>query len=198
MKFLIAAYHTNDRLYSEQAIRLKRSVELFNLPHHIKSIDTLGTWQKNTQYKPTFLLDTMEKFLEYNIVYVDVDAEFKQYPILFDSLSNDCKLIAAHQLNHFFHRKRKRPLELLSGTLFLPNTATIRNTVKIWKEQCELNPSMWDQRVLEKVVGTNFQLLPEEYCFIFDYKYNREMTPVIVHYQASREVKRKEKSQTHK
>lgn len=193
MNFLITAYHTTDKIYTEQALLLKRSLEQFNIPYHIRSIDTLGNWQKNTQYKPTFLLEMIEQFPDHCIVYVDSDAEFKAYPVLFDELTKTCAKIALHQLDHFLHRKRKRPLEVLSGTLFLPNTATVYNIVKLWQEHCKVNPILWDQRALEKVVGNNFHQLPEEYCYIFDYKYNRQMKPVIVHNQISRKVKKVEK-----
>lgn len=188
--FLITAYYTTDKIYTEQALHLKHSLEQFNIPYHIKSINTFGNWQRNTQYKPTFLLEMLEQFPEQCIVYVDSDAEFKAYPVLFDELAKDCTKIALHQLDHFLHRKRKRPLEVLSGTLFLPNTATVYNTVRLWQEQCKASPTVWDQRALEKVVGNNFHQLPEEYCYIFDYKYNRQMKPVIVHYQASRQAKK--------
>jgi len=193
MGFLITAYYTSDSIYSEHADRLKRSLVDLKLQYHIRKIDTLGSWQKNTQYKPTFLLDMLIKFPGHNIVYVDIDAEFKQYPVLFDSLT-DCKQIAAHQLNHRCHTKRERPNELLSGTLFLPNTSNVHTIIKQWIEQCKSNPTEWDQRVLEKVVGSDYYFLPEEYCFIFDYKYSREIKPIIVHYQASRAAKRKERT----
>ena len=50
----------------------------------------------------------------------------------------------------------------------------------------------WDQRNLQKLIETkynkilNIEILPKEYCKIFDNESQKTENPVIVHYQASR------------
>ena len=106
--FLILAYHTTDKLYSEYADRLKKSLELFSLPHHIFPISSKGNWNNNTSYKPSFLYDMLVHYKDKHIVYVDADAEFKQPPSLFYGLENNCKTIGAHYLNHKLHKHRHK------------------------------------------------------------------------------------------
>ncbi len=188
--FLILAYHTTDKLYSDYADRLKRSLELFNLPYHIFPISSKGNWNNNTSYKPSFLYDMLIHYKGKHIVYVDADAEFKQAPSLFYGLENTCKTIGVHYLNHKLHKGINRPVELLSGTIYFNNNEETLDIVKKWKEICIKNPSLWDQKALYQVIGNGAYNLPEEYCYIFDYKYNRKIEPVIVHYQASRKARR--------
>ena len=185
--FIIVAYYTKETLYEAHAERLKASLIKYGIPHHIKPIDNLGNWHLNTAHKPTFLLEMMERFPQQSIVYVDCDAIFSQYPVLFDVL--DCN-VAAHWFDRTQHIKSSaKGFELLSGTIFFKNVEDVRNLVRRWEEKCSKSPYIWDQKHLEALVGEDFFPLPSEYCKIFDTMHRVE-EPVITHYQASRTVRR--------
>jgi len=82
--------------------------------------------------------------------------------------------------------------EILSGTVWLKNCEETRDIVRLWESECHKHPEKWDQKSLQKVIGDSYRELPFSYCKIFDRK--PEVTnPVIVHYQASREVRREER-----
>ena len=186
MKFIIIGYYTRNTFYEDHAHVFVKSLELFNVPYYVEAIDDLGGWHKNTAYKPTFIKRMMQKFPDYNIVYVDCDAEFLAYPILFKDL--DCD-VAVHYFDRRYHPKIIREAyEVLSGTIFLKNVLSVYELVERWEEECQRNPRIWDQRSLEKVLDGNFYHLPAEYCKIFNLMPHIKK-PVIVHYQASRRIR---------
>ena len=188
--YVVVGYYTQDGIYDVAADKLIKSLDQFKVPHCILPIESKGNWLKNTSYKPTFILNMMDKFPDKSIVYVDVDAEFLQYPVLFDTL--DCD-VGAHELDHSQFRRSRNASELLSGTLFFSNSQTSRCIVEAWNLTCKQFPGLWDQRALKRVVGENFHNLPAQYCQIFDYM-KTVPDPVITHYQASRKVRQKERS----
>ena len=184
--FIVIAYYTVNTLYETCADILKKSIERFGMIYHIEGITDLGGWYKNISYKPTFIKRMLLKFPEFNIVYVDIDAEFIQYPILFDTL--DCN-IAVYELDRSNNPRGIGKTEVLSGTIFLKNNVYILDLVKRWEIRCKEKPKLLDQRVLRKVLCGNYYKLPGEYCKIFD-RMKNVTNPVIVQYQASRKIKR--------
>lgn len=186
MNFIIVAYFTRDTIYEEKACTFIKSVIKYNIPYSITPVDNLGDWWKNTGYKPTFLKEMMKKFPDTNIVYVDCDAEFMKYPVLFDTL--ECN-VGVYVFDRSCYRKSAHGLEVLSGTIFLKNNDIVYKMVEQWETECKSNPKVWDQKSLEKVLAGNFYTLPGEYCKVFD-RMDHITDPVIVHYQTSREVRR--------
>ena len=69
------------------------------------------------------------------------------------------------------------------------NTDETYKLVESWEERCRKRPHQWDQKSLEQVLDGNFYNLPEEYCKIYNIRYPVNK-PIIVHYQASRTVRR--------
>jgi len=186
MNYIVVAYYTKKTLYESMSKILVKSLERFKIPYYIEGIDSLGDWFKNTGYKPIFIKTMLKKFPDKNIVYVDCDAEFLEYPKLFEDL--DCN-IAVHLLNRTSFRKYCKGTEILSGTIFLKNNDEVYNLVEKWEQECLKNPTVWDQKSLENILGDSFYNLPVEYCKIFDMN-EKVKNPVIVHYQASRLVRR--------
>ncbi len=182
MSFIVTSFYTENTPYKKEVLRLIQSARKFNIKFHVKSVVSLGSWEKNCQYKAIHILETLNKFDE-NILWVDADAIFLSYPELFDQM--DCD-IAYHYLEH-----RK---EILSGTLFLRNNEKVKGLVEKWIEINSTN-NLWDQRNLQTAMEADGSLvnyrLPAEYCRIYDNKYQHlSAEPIIVHYQASRRFKK--------
>jgi len=187
--FLVIAYYTLGNPYQQLSENLTKSCKEFNLPHFLKPIEDLGSWEKNTHYKANFISDCLERFSE-NLVYVDVDAEFKRYPDLFESL--DCDI--AYRTENF----RWRQNEALSGTIFIRNNDKVRSLVNLWKSINELTPAIrnkpdtWEQANLQRATQQSpeiiYENLPPEYTYIFDHTKTMypSISPVIEHFQASR------------
>ncbi len=187
MKFIIIGYYTRNTFYEDHAQIFINSMKRLSIPYYIEAINDLGGWHKNVNYKPTFIKNMMKKFPDCNIIYVDVDAEFLAYPILFDEL--DCD-IAVHYFDRRHHPKiTKEAYEVLSGTIFLKNIQSVYKLVERWEEECKRSPRVWDQKSLEKILQGDFYHLPAEYCKIFNLM-PRIKSPVIVHYQASRQIRK--------
>lgn len=185
--WIVVGYYTIDTLYEKRARMLSTTLNLNKVLYYIEPVPNLGSWLKNTGYKPTFLKRMLKEFKGLDIIYVDVDARFLHYPVLFDTL--DCD-IAVHEFDRRNWPKVKRKeMEVLSGTIFLRNNNAVFDMVEKWEQQCKRNPSVWDQKSLQKVLGGNFYRLPGEYCKIFGLQ-NEIKDPVIIHYQASRIVRR--------
>ena len=187
--FLIIAYYTLGNHYQQLSENLKKSCQEFNLPLFLKPIEDLGSWEKNTHYKANFISDCLEGFSE-DLVYVDVDAEFKRYPYLFESL--DCDI--AYRTENFKWRKN----EALSGTIFLGNNDKVKSLVNLWKSINEFTPAIrnkpdtWEQANLQRATQQSpeiiYENLPAEYTYIFDHTKSMypNISPVIEHFQASR------------
>jgi hypothetical protein len=184
MKYQLVSYYTINTGYADEAAKLGASAYDLKLPIYIRPIDNLGSWQKNTHYKPIFLKECLDKF-KMPIVYVDSDAIIRQCPVLFDVIDAD---IAVH------YRENR---ELLSGTMYLNYNENVLRLLNAWIAACEKYPDKWEQRILEQLLNLtgewlgilNIYHLPASYCQIFDIMKN-EGEPVIEHFQASRRYKK--------
>lgn len=185
--WIAVSYFTENTFYADYANAFSDSAKQNSVPHYVESVPNLKDWSKNTNYKPEFILRMLNKFPHYDIVWVDIDAKFKAYPILFDTLN--CN-IAAFEFDQRKYYSRKHTLkELLSGTLFLRNDIGAECIVKQWIAKCKEKPKQWDQKSLQEVVGDGYYRLPGEYCKIFG-RMNDIKNPIIEHYQASRQVRK--------
>ena len=191
---LIVGYYTTGTPYEKDADILRKNLDAFSIPHDIREVPNLGSWQKNTQFKSRFIQQMLQEITG-PFTYLDVDAEIQSQPVLLDGLSCD---IAAHKFcGH----------ELLSGTVFFGNTPKCREVVERWVKLCIEFPDSfpagflsyhpkggraWDQRLLCKAIestpGISFFDLPPEYCYIHDLskKQYPGVVPVIMHLTASR------------
>lgn len=175
---LVISYYTEGSGYEEESKRLKESLLRLGIEHQIDCLPSRGSWQRNTQMKAEFILEKLKKEMR-PVLFVDADAMFDQYPVLFDNFSHD---FACH------YRNEK---ELLSGTLYVGGGDLSRTILQEWIEENKRNPNLWDQKNLQTVlsrIGGNFNLLPDRYCCIFDLM-SDVLDPVILHFQASRRLK---------
>jgi hypothetical protein len=188
MAWAVVGYYTINSFYEEEAKRLIPSLQKFGIPYYIEPIESKGDWYSNTQYKPDFLKRMLTKFAPKSLIYVDIDAEFLQFPALFDQLDEKPDVhIGVHMLDHSKRGRSLVGLEMLSGTIFLRNSSLVHQLVDAWIQKCiQGKPHIWDQVALQQAIGSiPFFTLPEEYCTIFDYMSDVK-NPVIKHYQASR------------
>ncbi len=175
--------------YQKYAENLARSLDQFELALHIEAIESKGSWRANTRYKPKFVWRMLVRYgADYDLLYVDADAEFRQYPLLLDRLDVD---LAAHQRPH-------HP-EIQSGTIYLQYTKATFRFLEKWLKLCDParpgdnthdQQSMTAAKKATKELG--FYNLPPEYCLMAGphEKLYPDLEPVIYHHQASRKLKR--------
>ena len=179
---MIVSYFTEN--YRKEADKLIKSLKRNEISYVVKELSDQGGWDKNTHYKPIFLLEMMQLGFPY-VVWTDADSEVIKPPTLFDTL--DCDVA--------FHRFQGT--ELLSGTVFLNNTPKTIELLNKWIEVNNQNPTVFDQKNLDTALSLVPDLtigeLPPEYCFIYDLSFLEygDLKPVFMHWQASRKLKKK-------
>jgi hypothetical protein len=188
--FIVVGYYT-DGLYEKEAIAAAESTLKVGVPSYFHRIKDQGNWYKNTNHKPTFLIEMFEKYKKdyHAIVYVDVDARFQRYPELFDKLTHTNCPVAVHNFDRSCYRGgESNGFEVLSGTIYIQTTTEALIMLEKWERECRNHLGTWDQRNLENVLKGEFYNLPYQYCMIYD-RYTDTKEPVIIHYQASRRSK---------
>lgn len=187
MAYITIAFYTMGTIYEDEVKKLEASLKKFDMEYDFLGIADQGEWALNCAYKSKFIRDMLIKHKNKNILYVDADAIVQQKPILFDDFEGD---IGVHY---------KDGKELLSGTIFLKNNGKTMSLVESWIQEQEINPKVWDQKTLAKVIElsqsdtvcplTYLKIrvidLPPTYTQIFDTMKNVG-DPVIEHFQASR------------
>lgn len=185
----VVGYYTINTPYEREAEQMEQSAYEVGVEKvHFLRIPDQGKWELNCTMKPHILL-SFAQLLKCPFLYVDVDARFKRYP---DMLDLDWSHYGIGV--HYF-----RGTELLSGTIWVNPIPDVMNLLEHWKQQCELHPGQWDQKVLQRVIRDcygvkNVLQLPPEYTFIHDLSrkhYGQDISPVIEHYQASRKYRRR-------
>ncbi len=176
--FKVVSFYTKDKIYEKAAANLKASLDKLHMDYEIVAKEKKSTWEENCAQKSNFIYDM---WLASNkpIVWIDADATVKEYPILFDYMSQDFA-IHKHQRWAF-----------LSGTLFFNKTSTAEELLKTWCQLTSINPKILDQTSLDfawqdirKRMGINTFWLPSSYTKIFD---KASEHSVIEHHQASRD-----------
>ena len=106
-KIIFISYATLNTPYIQviesQLIPSPRS---FKLPHYIEYITDKGNWNKNTNYKSTFILKMLNKH-KCPVIFLDADATILKFPSLFYEIPNDYDLCAHYLDWHKMWRKTR-------------------------------------------------------------------------------------------
>jgi hypothetical protein len=189
---IYVGYYTNDTLYTNEFKRLEKQLKKYKLEYDFTQIESLGSWQKNTQFKPVFLMGMFKKYKR-PMVYLDVDSDIKQYPIIFDYLDNYD--FGVHYIDWEKYKKaNKTGFQLDSAVLYFANNAKTAELLTKWQATCEMYPKIFDQKCLEiylKDAHPKYKIyyLPAFYCKIYDDMSEIKNT-VIQQLQISRKVKK--------
>ena len=178
--------------YEKEVERLVRSAADLFIPLVVYRVENKGNWRVNLCSKSEVILRAMDDHPGTDIVFVDADAAFREWPLLFDELSQDGTVDLAAC---FFEKSRLERWELLSGTLWIANTDRGRELVKAWDEYGRKDLLVRHQKALRIVLVRaegKYRVfkLPDSYTRIFDHPGMRGVKPVIEHFQASRRFRR--------
>jgi len=179
----VVSYFTSEYQATAAACLLPSLIQA-NIPHSVRHLPSLKSWQSNTLHKSEFLLRMHAEFPDEDLLWVDADARIYRNP--FEALQQLKCDIGVHFL---------RDKELLSGTIWLPAGEQRARLLDQWRVENELYPQRWDQQNLASVLEhfhCTVAKLPPEYCFIFDTskKLYPKTIPIIEHFQASRTLKK--------
>jgi len=175
-----ASMYTHGTSYEDEVEVLKASLAKHGLFHEIMGIRPQGSWVKNTQQKPTVILDIMHRTNK-DVVWIDADAEILEYPSWLETVQGD--------ISYYTIVSRG---EMLTGTVFFRNNQKIWDFLKRW-EQANKISNQPDAVVFQSIMATDKYLdktpMPAEYVKIFDSHEMGDKKPVIIHNQASRRFK---------
>ena len=185
---VVVSFYTEGTGYEKEAERLVASLYRFGLEHDVQPRPNMGGWKKNNDYKPTFILEMMEKHKGRDIVWLDSDATVMAYPELWDDSGMD---IGVHTVDWTLYRDHDMRQEMLAGTIYVGNTEHMRGFVSTWIKRMKTHPKATDQQNLEALLkGKEWVTqLPASYCQIFD-TMAAAGDPVVEHGQASRRLKK--------
>jgi len=177
----VVSFYTDN--YSEEAERLICSLKKFCIKHDVERIESLGSWDKNTNHKAVFIKRKLLKYMS-PVVWIDADAEITRYPKYFDVIEED--------IGVYYENLSK----LKSGTIFFNHTVPALKVLERWEENSR-NHEITDQTHLQHVLRGEYIeshkvtlfCLPCSYCYIVDIM-EGWCKPVITHYQSSRKFRR--------
>lgn len=180
-RYVVCAFYTPS--YLDSVLRLKASLDSLGLNYHLKCVEYKGTWEATTRLKPSFVVDCLNKFPDYDVLYLDADAVVNERPAFFDTVTTDVALLFSPAKRH-----RKPLLSIAAGTLYIRNTPGGRKFAKYWRDQesrtglLTLDEDMI-YMAFPSFEGITFTALPRAYSKIFD---SDGPDAVIEHFQASR------------
>ncbi|MEL6498196.1 MAG: class I SAM-dependent methyltransferase [Planctomycetota bacterium] len=177
----VVSYYTVGTPYADEVKGLLGSCAKLGLDHHVRGVESAGSWEANCAMKARFIRDELDR-LDRPVLWVDADAVIRRPPVLLSGGEPD---FAVHKF---------RGWQFASGTVYFNRTPLARRVVDRWVELCEARPEIWDQIHLDSAwesVAARYPLrtqwLPAGYTKIFDADAVGE--PVIEHFQASRRFK---------
>lgn len=179
--FIVCCFYTES--YHEHAMRLKGSLDKFNLSYYFSQVEDAGYWEANTRLKPHFVLECLNKFPEKDILYLDADAIVKQPIDYFNNVTADVAFYKTKGMPGMSH-------DYLASTMFFKNTEPTKALVQQWiTEQVDGKNTQVDQDSLDQAMikfedKISMESLPAGYIKIFDKDYEGEI--YIEQYQASR------------
>lgn len=192
-KPVYVSFYTLKSIYETKKNKLKDSLLKFTLKNDIAGVRDLGSWLDNIRYKPYFIKKMLLKYPDNPIVWVDCDAEIKDYPVFFDNIKQS--------FSAYFRSRKNRSTkaneeEMLSGTLYFKNNKKTMSLIDLWISETTKNSTEWDQRTLRKAFDKwdgSYHRMDSSYCCIFDgWERKGGVIPVIEHFQASREIRRQQ------
>ena len=182
----IISYYTRNTGYQKEIVHLERSIQTLGLDYQIVGIESRGSWENNCCYKPLFILEKLRE-IKKPILWLDADAILQQKPSLLENLQADVALFIRP------HLPQDHPSKIASGTLYFRPTLAAEKLLLQWHEECQKlltqEETVWDQIGLKNAFYVSEVCsfsLPETYCAIFDKTQITRQDIVILHYQASR------------
>ncbi|MBS3921528.1 MAG: hypothetical protein KGZ37_00060 [Nitrosarchaeum sp.] len=188
---LVISFYTKHTPYEKEAVEFIASCERYGVDYEVEAIDSLGAWDRNCAFKPTFILKKLQE-KKRAILWVDIDGRFVA-PFHGIDLE-DCDL--ALRVNA--HLPEGDDSRFYTGTIYCNYTKTTIRLLEAWVHtshqlfHTHKRAELWDQQILRQIFPkhseVHFRALPWRFAKIFDLDADVifENKTVIEHRQASR------------
>ena len=161
--WVAVSFYTKDTVYEEIAKDLIQSAHHLDIVLKVYEYESRGSWNLNTHIKPECILRAMNEYPDKDIIFVDADAYFLQYPYLFNGYKYDMGVL-------WMYHKRSGNIVASNGTIFVKNTPEVKAVIQAWCEHVKANPSLAEQTEFEYFYKNNdlkvASTLPPEYCMV--------------------------------
>lgn len=178
----VVVYYTTNTPYEQEVQEFIKTAEKFETDYKVYAVSSENDWFKNCALKPKIIKRALEELQE-DVLYLDSDARIlRTLPLIESNVPGFCVWDAPW-----------RPQELLSGTIYFPNTQLSHEIIDEWIE-AQNNPNWKEilhQRKLEKIVKDKAHIkLDHDWVNIAGKRPGSYMlkteNPIILHTQASR------------
>ena len=168
----------NKQTYGELTERLIKQCNKFNMNYYVEIFSVKdGNYQELINYKPKFILNTIEKFNK-PVLYTDADMYPLQYLHLFDQVYYDCMVLnwntdietIREDITAIDICYNDLVLNTSGGTMWWSNSLQSKNTLKIWDLLSNNNKTKADDRILD-IVFTSTKSINNLKCFWFPNNY---------------------------
>ena len=168
----------NKQTYGELTERLIKQCNKFNMNYYVEIFTVKdGNYQELINYKPKFILNTIEKF-DKPVLYTDADMYPLQYLHLFDQVYYDCMVLnwntdietIREDITALDICYNDLVLNTSGGTMWWSNSLQSKNTLKIWDLLSNNNKTKADDRILD-IVFTSTKSINNLKCFWFPNNY---------------------------
>ena len=182
---LIVSYYTPD--YAEHADRLRKSCAWET--HWIEPVEDTGSWVNNCARKAAFVLRALRSQNE-DVLWLDADAEIRKPIHKWFDFDEDLDFAVYRDEGQANPKWKFR-----SGTVWFNQTPAAHTLCEHWARKCEEDPRRFDQESLwlawvqQDEPRTHW--LPMSYCQRIGEPGYKDADAHILHYQASRTLKRK-------
>lgn len=174
----VISFYTKDTPYEEESKEWLQSFKPCKTACF--AMENQKSWEKNCALKSIVLQRALADYPNDDLLYVDIDARLHRPWEHDEEFKSEIPGLAWHPVSG----------ELLSGTIFIPNNEAGHYLINRWVAYQAVNPTMWDQRVLQYFVQKesleHFEM-PHKWISVANHIFVDD--PIIHHYQASRKHK---------
>ena len=197
MKFI--SFYTGQYQWDAEQL-IKSMVKLGINNYEVDYLDSVGSWESNTQLKASFILEKLKQ--NDSVIWTDADSRIRQKPSFFSTITTDVGMFfLPKDKSDNFTLPKTSILQnvdeyLQSSTMYFKNNERVISLLESWIKINQKDTQQWDQWTLQVALqqsDVSITRLPPQYVW-FDgnnspiYAGTR---PVIEHTQASRRFKDK-------
>lgn len=188
---IYVSFYTEETAYEKEIEKLETSLRTFGLEYDFFKAPDMGSWRANIHGRIQILKNFLLKYPKRDIVYIDADGVMCQYPTIFDNFKSDFGIVKIDRSKYWPDWKsfEKDQYEYLGGTMYLKNNKRMHALLDLWEKlDAPMETRLSQQtliRAIEQSPNLKIQLLPKNYCQIYDIM-ACEGEPVVEHFQASR------------
>jgi len=184
---LFISYFTYGTVYEQFANSLMYQLESLKLSYDIIGIDDKGSWVKNEQYKPWFILEKIKQYPNRKLVFIDIDSTIFKLPDFFFKINSDLGIRFDTNNNE----------KVFTSTIFLESNQRTKRFFEDWTNLTKIDGSIkylsrntfyFALKTFIKKEQLKIINIPPEYCYdLYEMKKSfPNLSPIILNKKTSK------------